>query len=399
MPERIRRDDYTPFRPEPAPHDASAPTRNVPVWDDEAWTGLPRLEEAVDADVCVVGLGGSGLACVGELLALGARVAAVDAVTVGSGAAGRNGGLLLAGLAPFYHDAVAAFGREQARTLYRLTLGELERMAAETPEVIRRPGSLRIAASADEAEDCDRQLAAMRADGLPVEAYDGPEGRGLLLPTDGVFQPLRRCRALARRAVARGARLYEHSRAVSFARGEVVTHHGRVRCERVIVAVDGALEHVLPALAGRVRTARLQMLATAPTDAVHFPRPVYTRWGYDYWQQLPGGQVVLGGFRDMAAANEWTHATVPTAEIQAHAERFLRQRLGVRAPITHRWAATVAYSDTRLPILEELRPGLWATGAYSGTGNVVGAVCGRAAAQLAAGGHSPLAAAFGGANR
>jgi glycine/D-amino acid oxidase-like deaminating enzyme len=50
-----------------------------------------------------------------------------------------------------------------------------------------------------------------------------------------------------------------------------------------------------------------------------------------------------------------------------------------------RWAALVGYSDSGLPVLEEVRPGVWACGAYSGTGNVLGALCGRAAALHAAG--------------
>ena len=158
---------------------------NVPVWDDEPWPALPALDADVEADVCVVGLGGSGLTCVGELRRRGARVVGLDAGPVGGGAAGRNGGFLLAGLAAFHHDAVAAIGRERARALYRLTIAEIERIAAETPEAVRRVGSLRIAASAEEAEDCARQRAAMEADGLPVEPYEGPEGRGLLIPTDG----------------------------------------------------------------------------------------------------------------------------------------------------------------------------------------------------------------------
>jgi hypothetical protein len=37
---------------------------------------------------------------------------------VAGGAAGRNGGFLLAGLAAFHHDAVAAHGRARARALY-----------------------------------------------------------------------------------------------------------------------------------------------------------------------------------------------------------------------------------------------------------------------------------------
>jgi glycine/D-amino acid oxidase-like deaminating enzyme len=63
----------------------------------------------------------------------------------------------------------------------------------------------------------------------------------------------------------------------------------------------------------------------------------------------------------------------------------------VRAPITHRWAATVSYSTSGLPLLEEVRPGVMATGAYSGTGNVLGAVCGRGAARLALGRRAEIA--------
>ncbi|HET7274236.1 MAG TPA: FAD-dependent oxidoreductase, partial [Longimicrobiaceae bacterium] len=71
---------------------------NVPVWDDARWEALPALHGDVEADVCVIGLGGSGLSCARELLDMGQRVVGLDARSVGGGAAGRNGGFLLAGL-------------------------------------------------------------------------------------------------------------------------------------------------------------------------------------------------------------------------------------------------------------------------------------------------------------
>ncbi len=378
----------------PMPMPMPMPTDNTPVWDDHPGLALPRLEGDVEADVCVVGLGGSGLACVGELLGLGVRVLGIDAGPVGGGAAGRNGGFLLAGTSHFYHVAVERYGRGRALRQYRLTLAEMDRMAAETPEAVRRTGSLRVASSPEEEDDCRAQLDAMRADGLAAEWYEGAEGRGLQIPTDGAFQPLLRCRILARRAVERGARLFERSPALSVSGTEVATDRGRVRCGRVVVAVDGRLDAVLPELAGRVRTARLQMLATAPAPEVRIPRPVYARWGYEYWQQLPDGRVALGGFRDHGEAEEWTHAAEPSARVQARLERFLREGLGIRAPVTHRWAAAVAYTADGRPVLEEVRPGVLAAGGYGGTGNVVGALCGRAAAQLAVRGASEIANAF-----
>ena len=57
-------------------------------------------------------------------------------------------------------------------------------------------------------------------------------------------------------------------------------------------------------------------------------------------------------------------------EVQRALERRLRDTLGVHAPITHRWAATVGYTDSGLPVVGEVRPGVWAIGGYCGTGNV-----------------------------
>lgn len=367
------------------------PRNNVPVWEDAAWEGLPALAEDLVADVCVVGLGGSGLAAVHELLDRGARVVGVDAGAVAGGAAGRNGGFLIAGLAEFHHDAVARFGRKRATGLYRLTMEEIERIASETPQAVRLTGSLRIAASDEEELDCRLQLDAMRADALPAEPYEGEEGRGLLISTDGVYHPMHRCRTLARDAVARGARLFERSAAENISGTEVRTATGRVRCGAVVACIDGALARMFPELSTRVRSARLQMLATAPTDAVRLRRPVYTRWGYDYWQQLPDGRLVFGGFRDVAEQEEWTDAAEPTTRVQELQERFIREKLGVHEEITHRWAATVSFSNSGLPILEEVRTAVWAAGAYSGTGNVLGALCGRAAARLSTGERAEIA--------
>lgn len=368
---------------------------NIPAWGSTPPPlALAALEGEVGADVCVVGLGGSGLACIHELLGLGQRIVGIDATTVGGGAAGRNGGFLLAGTVAPYHKAVAILGRARAQRIYQLTLDEMDRIAAEMPDLVHRVGSLRIAASAEEEIDCMRQLDAMRVDGFQAMPHIGLEGCGLLLPADGSFDPLARCRILAQRAVDAGARLYEHSRAISCTSGQVYTEGGSIRCRRVIVAVDGNLEFILPELAGRVRTARLQMLATAPAPEVHIPRPVYSRWGYDYWQQLPDGRVVVGGCRDRFANTEWTSDDRPSCEVQQCLDQVLRETVGVQQPVSHRWAASVAYSAEILPVIGEVRPGVWAIGGYSGTGNVLGALYGRMVAQLAVTGASELMQPF-----
>lgn len=361
---------------------------NTPLWDDQAWAPLPRLEGVVRADVGVVGLGGSGLAALEELRALGINAVGLDARAVGAGAAGRNGGFVLAGLAKFYHETVRQFGCELAAGIYRATAEEIQRQAREFPGIIRLEGSLRLAADAAELEDCRAHLVALQADGFAAEWYRGPEGEGILLPTDGSMQPLARVRTQALRLRKAGALLYESSPVRRLLPGQIVTDAGVVHCDTVIVAVDGRLERIFPELAPRVRTARLQMLGTAPAPEVSFSRPVYWRHGYEYWQQLPDRSIALGGFRDHALETEWTQDAEPTDYIQQLLEWFLRERLKVRAPVKHRWAASVAYTDDGLPVLEEVRPKTWAVGGYSGTGNIVGALCARAAARRTCGADS-----------
>jgi len=364
------------------------------LWDDSPTKSHAALSGDVSADVCVVGLGGSGLTCIVELRTLGLSVVGLDASAIGAGAAGRNGGFLLAGLAAFHHDAAERYGRERAAALYRLTQAEIDRITALTPKLVRRPGSLRIADSPEERADCRHQLEAMRSDGLAVEWYAGPEGEGLLVPGDGTFNPLARCRALADIAIELGATLHERSRVIGIDSSGVHTSDGLVHCRSVVVAVDGRLERLLPELSGRVRTARLQMLATAPDPQVSFPRPIYSRWGYDYWQQRQDGSLALGGARDVGGDAEWTDDVSPTDPVQRALERRLRETIGARAPVTHRWAASVGYTADGLPIAEQVRPKVWAIGGYSGTGNVIGALLGRAAARAVARGDDALLRAF-----
>jgi glycine/D-amino acid oxidase-like deaminating enzyme len=243
-----------------------------------------------------------------------------------------------------------------------------------------RCGSLRIESEPLLLEDCAAQRAALVADGFEAVDYDGPEGRGLLFPRDGVLQPMDRVRTLAREAVSP---LHEHSPVLDLTGTAVTTPRGSVRCGAVLVCVDGNLDRVLPEVP--VRTVRLQMLATAPLAARRWERPVYYRDGFEYWQQLPDGRLALGGFRDTGGTDEETRSTETSEPVQRALERFLRDHLGVTAPITHRWAASVGFTDDHLPFLGEVRPGVWACGGYSGTGNVVGALCARQLAHAALG--------------
>lgn len=367
-------------------------------WDADTvvaqWPGLPSLDGDVTADACVVGLGGSGLAAVADLVDRGLSVVGLDAGRVGAGAAGRNGGFLLAGPSAFLHRAVQVWG-PSAIDLYRDTLAELDRLEALLgPAVIRREGSIRLAGlpgdlTDDEIADRDADLAdcaelatALRHNGFGVEEYDGELGRGLFIPDDAAMNPARRVLGMASLLQSR-ARLYEQSPALRIESRTVRTAAGSVHADVILVAIDGKLDMALPELRGRVRTARLQMLGTAPVEPNRLPCPVYCRWGYDYAQQDAQGHLFVGGGRDRFVDSEWTTDTDPTPEVQRYIESVAQRMAGRPVTVTSRWAASVGYTDDGRPLCAEVAPGVVAFGGYNGTGNLVGPLAARAAVALA----------------
>ncbi len=375
-------------------------------WDLAAeaieWPGLPVLDGAQTADACVVGLGGSGLAAVAELVDRGLSVVGVDAGRVAAGAAGRNGGFLVAGPEEPLHTAISLWGEEAAVSLYRATLAEIDYLQALLgDDVIARSGSIRLVGipgtptSDDEMADRERdwadclvQEAAMHAHGFAVERYDGPLGRGLYFPADAAMNPARRALGMAAR-LRSVALLYENSPVRLVEPGRVVTDRGQVQAPLVLVAVDGRLEVLLPQLASTVRTARLQMLATAPVSPGRLPCPVYGRWGYDYAQQDATGRIYVGAGRDRFEDEEWTTDAVPTEPVQDYIDVVAERMAGEPVTVTHRWAASVGFTPDGKPLCARVDDGVYAVGGYNGTGNLVGPIVARAAIAWALDGVHP----------
>ncbi len=357
------------------------------VWDGPHWVGPGPGPVPEDAEVCVVGLGGSGLAAIERLVGAGVDVVGIDSGLIAGGATGANGGFLLAGTSAFFDETAEVLGPERASAIYGMTVDAIDRIAGDRP----RTGSLRIAEPPEELESCRRHLETLGDAGFGAEWYRGPEGEGLLIPDDTTYNPMATARETAERVLAAGVRLHENTAAVEVAPGRVETGRGTIEADLVIVAVDGLLGPLVPAVADRARPTRLQMLATDPVGRTITERAVYLRWGLEYYQQLPDGRIAIGGFRDVEGDGAWTTDTDTTPEVQSRLEDFVRDRLGVTAPVSHRWAATVSFSDGILPVCETVSPGLSVAGAYNGTGNVIGRLCGEALAdQYLAGGSTWL---------
>ena len=369
------------------------------VWDiNVERPEFPQLTSNLEADLVVVGLGGSGLTALFHAAQRGLKVIGIDSDRIAAGAAGRNGGLLLAGIADFHHNVRKDLGVDRATALYQHTLDEMDRIEANTPEAVSRIGALRIGElnrgeDPEELIDTYAHRDALLADGFPVEDYEGEQGIGILIPTDGIFHPAKRAVLLTKLAQAAGAQIFTHSPAIKIESGLVTTEHGSIKAKHIVVAVDGNLGKALPEIADQVQPTRLQMISTAPETKIKMQYAVYVRQGWDYWQQLPDGRIAIGGGRDLALEQEATDVVEPTQVMRDYLERKLED-LGVTAPVEHHWAAIVSYTNTGLPMVKEVQPGVWAVGAYCGTGNVVGALLARSAVDHCIDGHSRVITDF-----
>jgi gamma-glutamylputrescine oxidase len=384
---------------------------STPYWLDARHRARPPLEDDVKVEACIVGGGVTGLSCAHRLALHGIETLLLEADTVAGGASGRSGGFLIAGTALFHNDARERHGVDRARAMYARTLAaqeEVFELAAKlgAGDAVRRVGLLRLAVSEEEAEHVRSQVDALRTDGFPGELVERDElppalrrhGRaGCLTGNDGAIHPVRLYRALAQAAEAAGARIHEGTRVrapvPAPADGPLVADGARVRARHVIVASDGALPVLVPEFAGRVRARRLHMVATAPVPPA-VEQLVYARWGHEYFQQLPDGRLVAGGFSDVDGERSFTDSDRGDPVIWERVHGYLRDDLGVDAEITHRWAGVVGYTEDLLPYVGELpgRPGLHVAGGYSGHGNVPGFMCGRDIADAIAG--EPVAPLF-----
>jgi gamma-glutamylputrescine oxidase len=383
----------------------------LPLWQDRpSYRPRAALAGTVSADVCVIGGGMGGLSVAWHGAERGLDVVLLEAETVAGGASGSSGGFLIAGAAPFYHDTVARWGRDRASRIHAATLAgqaALRRMAeaAGVGDAIRVEGLLRIGIDAAEAQDVRAHQAALAQDGFPGELVEAqglptavrrPERAALLTPHDGAMDPAAVVRGIASALERRGrVRIFEGTPArMPIERAEVTTPAGRVLADRVVVAADGALAALIPA-ARAVRPRRLQACATAPVAPGHLPLPIYARGGLEYAQQTADGRIVLGGFSDLDDAEppggSYTARRVPTEPVQARLTRYLREELGVFAPVTHRWAGVVGYARDPLPRCGRVPATdgrVLALGGYNGTGNVQSFVAARIVSEILLGGAS-----------
>jgi gamma-glutamylputrescine oxidase len=362
----------------------------VSYWLDEPFEPLPRTVLEGDADVAVVGGGITGCSCALALAEAGKKVRLFEAREIAGGASGRNGGFALRGGAAPYPVLADSIGDDATAWLWQWTEAELQELAVLAGDALRVTGSLRLAADEEERDELrdeydglvDAGFAAEWREELPPPLA-GRYPAALFHPPDGVLQPARLVRGLARRAAEAGVEIHEHTRlaAVDESRADVV-----------VVATDGYPSGLLGELEGLIVPTRGQVIATEPIEEMLFEIPHYGRHGFDYWHQRPDGRIVAGGFRDVSLDTEFTAEEVTTTVVQSALERFVEEHVGRPLRIDHRWAGIFGMVFDFLPVVgrgpDDER--LWIAGGYSGHGNVLGFASGRLVARAILGDRDPL---------
>jgi glycine/D-amino acid oxidase-like deaminating enzyme len=386
----------------------------------------PALEDQVDADVCIVGGGYTGLWTAWTLAESDPRlrITVLEAQYAGFGASGRNGGWL-SGLLPGDRDRLARSGggRSAVIALQRHLIdavGEVMKIcAAESIDAdahhggtmavaINRPQLARLRAElAEDREwglgpDDEWELAA--AEVLDRISVAGATG-GVYSPHCARIQPAKLVRGLADAASRRGVRIYEQTPAVSLSPGLVVTAHGLVRAPWVVRATEGYTA-ALPGLHRQLLPMNSSIVVTDPVPAGSWDR---LGWAgaetlrdaahvYVYAQRTADGRIAIGGrgvpYRFGSRVDPDGRIPPATAaQLQTTLRRLLPDAGNIG--IAMGWSGVLGVARDWCPTVSVTRAGAGGTawaGGYVGDGVTTSYLAGRTLSDLILGRDTPLTA-------
>lgn len=355
-------------------------------------------------DVAVVGAGYTGLAAALRLAGAGARVRVLEAAGIGSGGAGRNVGLVNAGLWVMPDDIVATLGAEKGEGLLSLLGGA----PAEVFALVARHaigceatpnGTLHCAVGRAGRAEIEARAAQWQARGAPVHLLDadaartmigGGRYRGALLDDRaGTIQPLAYARGLARAAMGAGAVIHTASPVRSAEEGAggwvLRTDGGTLAADWIIVATDAYSFGPWERLAREQVPLPYFNFATPPVpdalrqrilpgrQGIWDTQQVLTSLRYDAAGRLVFGSIgALGG---LAGVHE------------AYARRALARLFPELppAPFEAGWFGTIGMTDDALPRFRRLARNVVSISGYNGRGIGPGTVFGRLLADLVLG--------------
>lgn len=357
---------------------------------------LPPLTGDAAAEVCIVGAGFTGL---GAALALGGRAIVLEAAHVGAAATGRNGGQVHTGQRRDQAWLEKAVGRDDALALWRLAEDARAhfKTLTDTVDCDWRPGMIHARHKPNgEAEDAAyvalmaerydyEQLALIDEDALTHELGTDVYHGGLIDRGGGHVHPLKLAQGMARRALASGAVIHEHTRAEAWRReggGIIVeTTRGRVTCERLILSGDGCLNAMAGAARARVMPINNFIAVTAPlgplADEIIRSNAAVSdsRFVVNYFRKTPDGRLLFGGGENYRPGFPRDIAGLVAKNLAKVYPRL------ADVPITHAWGGTLGITMSRMPFVGEIAPGVRVASGYSGQGVMLAPYVGRLLAE------------------
>jgi gamma-glutamylputrescine oxidase len=363
---------------------------------------LTPLDGDVSVDVCIVGAGFTGL---GAAMALAerARVVVLEAGRVGCAATGRNGGQVHTGQRRDQAWLEKTVGQGDALALWRLAEDARAHFKALTDTIPCdwRPGMIHARHKPNgEAEDAAYvELMASRygydqlaligeadlAGELGTDVYHG----GLVDRGGGHVHPLNLTLGMARRAIAAGAVVHEHTRAQTWRRegGKIVveTTSGRVTCDQLILSGDGSLNAMAGKVRARVMPINNFIAVTAPlgdlADTIIRSNAAVSdsRFVVNYFRKTADGRLLFGGGENYRPGFPSDIAGMVRKNLAKVYPRL------ADIPITHAWGGTLGITMSRMPFVGEIAPGVRIASGYSGQGVMLAPYVGKLLADAALG--------------
>ncbi|VBZ26662.1 oxidoreductase [Burkholderia pseudomallei] len=352
-------------------------------------TRHPPLEGTIDADICVIGAGLTGISAALNLAERGHSVAVLEASKVGWAASGRSGGQLIGGFACGIDAFEPYLNADEIRLVWDMGLETLaiakERIAKHAIDCAFVPGYL---SAANKPRDVDalrrsRDEAARRfgytrlryveRDALAQYVQSSRYLGGLFDPDSGHLHPLNYTLGLARAAVASGARIHEDSavtRIASEAGGHVVsTARGAVRARFVVLACNAFLGALAPALSRKIMPVGTYVIATEPLGEARaralMPAQAAicdSRFALDYFRPTPDARLLWGG--------KVSYSTLEPRNLADAMRRDMLKTFPQLADVTieHAWGGFVDITMNRAPHFGRLTPTVYFAQGFSGHG-------------------------------
>jgi gamma-glutamylputrescine oxidase len=359
----------------------------------------PSLSLDLDVDVCVIGGGLAGLTTAREVARRGHSVVLLEAGRLAQSASGRNTGFVLPGFGADADKLVARVGFERAKDLWLLARAGLDYVRAtigeeNAPGIDPQNGWLYVSKK-DNNDEFVNYVGVLGELGCEIEGWSTERVRAVLRSERYFYainylraitiHPINYALALAAAAEGDGARIFEHTPALSIdptgVRKRIVTPGARVRADHIVLCGNVQLGRLMPRLAATLLPVTTYVIVTEPLGE-RLAQAVGYRGGISDSDHADNHYRVVGGDRLMLSGRATAWVRDPRRYIGALTAdiRKTYPQLGDVAA-DYAWAGTLGLTIHRMPQIGELGPGVWLASGFGGHGLNTTAMAGNIVAR------------------